>query len=368
MTVYQAKQAFNLTDQDFYEAFPLMHQRDLLTFMSVTQIKDLVREETNLKKNVWKDKQNDPYLSVLDNLTYLSRNKEYEKCVDNKTSIVHERMLDIVSLNEPGEMFQIMAHHYKGASYPIKDYKLSAYWYDHRISPQTWLKLHDPGCTDFSIRMLLPECFVDEKGNITSKATRKCKSMGVFFVSWQLLKVIKRTICALDYSMEVVDAFMAKHEYFIGNTAITGSLPVQYFCLNFVDRCLVRTAAHYKDKSGCLTKLELQQILQDCTEAAAPVKAVTTASSSTHTGSRPSNKRQNTQSSDKVEPPKKVNGYCGFYNAPSGCRAKFKEKGGCRSGNNNFFYRHKCFEKVEGDKLCNGDHPAYKHEEEMAKK
>ena len=227
MTVFEAKSKFQLTDEDFFEAFPLSHQRDLLTFMNVTAIKDLVKEEMNLKKTIWREKQNDPYLSTLDNLAYITRDKEYGKCIDNKTTILHERLLDIVSLNEPGVNFQVMAYHYKGAAHPIKDYKLSAFWYDHRIAPATWLKLHDPGCTDLSIRMLLPEPVMDEKGNITSKAARKCKSMGHFFVSWHLLKLIRRTVCALDYSMEVVDAFMAKHEYFLDSPTITGTFSAQ---------------------------------------------------------------------------------------------------------------------------------------------
>ena len=356
-----------LPDSDFFEAFPCSHERGLLAFMHITPLAELAKQENSLTLSNYRDTHNDPSKWADKNKELVMESKNYVANLDNKMDVIHPRMFDIVSLAPPGKLFQSMKQHYKGKEIPVNCYNLEDFQYRHNISPQTWIDLHDPECGTLSVAHFLPSSAIDDKGFPSHKQQRKCLSMSMFFRAWQLLKRLKRTICALDFSYDLIDSFLAEYEYFLEDSNIEPMKPWN-FCILFVDECIKENANQYKAGKECILFVEMEKRRESCYKivaASRPAKSATTTqpvtTQPTTDSKKANNKRPASNNNSKSNAPKNaVKGYCWFFNENNDCRSK-AASGGCVSRNT--YYRHKCHVSIGGDKYCDGDHPACKHKE-----
>ena len=288
---------------------------------------------------------------------------------DNRVDKLHPRLFEILAINSPTELFLLMQQHYKGHEMPVNCYQIQEFQFKYNLSAQTWIDLHNPKCGTLSVSHFLPSIHFDDKGNPSHKQVRKPNNMGQFFTAWRLLKTLKRLICALDLSYDLVDAFMAQYEYFMGDPAIEPLRP-ETFCIMFIDECIKSNANYFSNNQKCLDFAGMEVIRNACYKTVAssrpskPATAVQASAAAPAASDQAKNSNTNKRAAPTSRAPKDaVKGYCSFYNTDDKCRSR-PQSGGCVS--KNVYYRHKCSYETSAGEYCGGDHPAFRHKDKTS--
>ena len=369
MTVGDAMRTFNLSEEDFHEAFPCSHERGMLSYMHIIPVYELAKKESELNLSNYNMAHSDPRTVTERNKEKILEPKEFNvPFTDNKVDKFHPRLFEIVAIASPGDLFLQMQQHYKGHELPVSCYQLQDFKFKYNLSAQTWIDLHNPKCGNLSVSHFLPSIQFDDKGHPLHKQSRRANNMGQFFTAWRLLKTLKRLICALDLSYDLIDAFMAQYEYFIGDPNIEPMKP-ETFCMMFIDDCIKDNANLYSNGQKCLDFVGMETIRSNCYKSVAssrPSKPATVvqAAAATPSSSAQAKNDGNKRAAPASRAPKNaVKGYCSFYNADDKCRSK-TQPGGCVS--KNVYYRHRCSFEVSSGEHCGGEHPAFRHKEETS--